>query len=428
MQDEGSGEPSSSSGLWRHRDFRRLWAGQTVSVFGSMITGTALPFTAILALDASAIEVAALAAARMVPELLAGPIAGVWVDRLRRRPVMIAADVGRAAVLLTVPLAWAFDALTIEQLYLVAILAGIGTLFFDVAYRSYLPSLVDRGQLIDGNSKLTATNAVAEFSGFSLGGWLVQIFSGPVAIAVDGVSFVASALFLRSIEHEEGEPGRTADEAGMWSEAAAGVRTVSGDPLLRSIGLATVLYSLGFGVFGATYMLFVTRGLGFETGVLGVIFGLGGISSLLGAVAAARAARTFGLGPSMVIGMVMMGASMLFIPLAGGATVVAAGMLIAQQIVGDGAFTAYDVNSVSLRQSITPDALQGRVNASMRMTEVGLTLAGTLAGGVIGEVLGLRAALTIGAVCVIAAGAWLLASPLARVRTAPLVAHEVAAG
>src|SRR5688572_13662707 len=164
-------------GLWRHPDFVRLWSAQTISVFGSLITGTAIPFTAILVLDASPREVALLAAANHVPGLIFGVAAGVWVDRLRRRPVMIAADLGRAALVTTIPLAYAFDALTIGHLYAVALSAGMLTIFFDVAYQSYLPTLVSRDELVEGNSKLAATASVSEFAGFSVSGWLVQVFS-----------------------------------------------------------------------------------------------------------------------------------------------------------------------------------------------------------------------------------------------------------
>lgn len=412
--------------LFQHPDFVRLWAGQTVSVFGSMITATALPFTAILALDASPLQVAALTGARMIPELLAGFVAGVWVDRLRRKPLMIAADLGRTAALATVPIAWAFNALYIEQLYAVAFVTGVLTMFFEVAYRSYLPAIVEREELLDGNSKLTATNAAAEFGGFSVGGWLVQIFSGPIAIGVDAVTFLVSALFLRSSKRVEAAPAEPAEEPSIRREVVEGYRAVMHQPWLRALATTTALASFGFGIFGATYILYVTRGLGFETGVLGVIFGLGGLSSLVGAVAAQRAASRFGVGPSMVLGIGMMGLSMMLIVFADGGYVVAAAViLVAQQVLGDGAYTAYDVNAVSLRQSITDDAMQGRVNAFFRITEVFLLLLGTAAGGIIGEWLGLRVALAIGAGSVIAAALSLLLSPLAHVRSAPVAVVDV---
>lgn len=407
------------AGLWRHPDFVKLWTGQTISVFGSLITGTALPFTAILALHASPLQVALLAAANHVPGLVFGLVAGVWVDRLRRRPVMIAADLGRAALLVSIPIAYAFDALRIEQLYAVALAAGVLTIFFDVAYRSYLPTLVSRDELIEGNSKLAATASVSEFAGFSVSGWLVQIFSGPFAIFVDAVSFVISAVFLRAIRTPEPAPPPPEERAGTLAEAAEGMRAVVRDPLLRSLAGATPLAAFGTGMFFATYMIFVTRGLGFHPGLLGVIFGLGGISSLFGAVLAGGAARRFGAGPAMIAGLAMMGISMLFIPIARGATIVAAGLLIAQQISGDGMFMVFEINATSLRQAIAPERMLGRVNAFNRMLDLGFTLAGILIGGVIGQTVGLRPALYIGAGSMLAGAAWLLASPARNIAMPP---------
>ncbi len=406
-------------GLWQHPDFVRLWTAQTISVFGSLITGTALPFTAILALDASPLQVAFLAASNHVPGLIFAVAAGVWVDRLPRRPVMIVADLGRAALLVSIPITYAFDALTIWQLYVVALGAGVLTIFFDVAYQSYLPSLVSREELIEGNSKLAATASVSEFAGFSVSGWLVQVFSGPVAILVDAVSFVVSAGFLRTIRAPEPPRGAVEQRQSALTEAVEGMRAVMRDPLLRSLAGVTPLASFGIGMFFATYMIFVTRGLGFNPGVLGVIFGLGGISSLFGAVLAGAFARRYGIGVSMIAGIAMMGISMLFIPIAQGATAVAAGLLIAQQISGDGMYMVFDINATSLRQAIAPEQVLGRVNAFNRMLDLGFTLIGILIGGVIGQTIGLRPALYIGAGAMIAAAAWLFLSPVRHVVAAP---------
>src|SRR2546426_9011428 len=186
----------SFDGLWQHPDFVRLWTGQTISVFGSLIGRTALPFTAILVLDARPYQIALLLAADIAPGLIVNPVAGVWVDGLRRRPILIAADVGRAVLLASIPVAYAFDSLRMEQLYVIACLTGALTMTFDVAYRSYLPSLVGREELLEGNSKLTASSAAAEVGAFGAAGWLVQLFTGPIAILVDAVSFLFSALFV----------------------------------------------------------------------------------------------------------------------------------------------------------------------------------------------------------------------------------------
>jgi predicted MFS family arabinose efflux permease len=276
-----------------------------------------------------------------------------------------------------------------------------------------------REELIEGNSKLAATSSVSEFAAFSTAGWLVQIFSGPAAILVDAVSFIISAIFVRSIRAPEPAPPPREEHAGFIAEASDGLGAVARDSVLRALGVAVPLSAFGSGMFFATYMLFVTRGLGFDPGVLGVIFGLGGISSLAGAVLAERAAVRFGAGPAMIAGLAMMGVSMLFIPLAQGATLLGAALLIAQQISGDGMFTIWDVNATSLRQAIAPERMLGRVNAFIRILELGAMLAGILLGGVIGETIGLRPALTLGACSMIAAAVWLSVSPVRRVRAAP---------
>jgi MFS family permease len=408
-----------TGGLWRHGDFVKLWSAETVSQFGTQVSLLALPLVAILVLDSSAFAVAVLGTIEFLPFILFALPAGVWVDRLRRKPILVAGDLGRAVLLASVPVAYFADALTIWQLYVVALGAGVLTIFFDVAYQSYLPSLVSRDELIEGNSKLAATASVSEFAGFSISGWLVQVFSGPFAILVDAVSFVVSAGFLRTIRAPEPPRGAVEQRGSAFSEAVDGMRVVVRDPLLRSLAGVTPLASFGIGMFFATYMIFVTRSLGFNPGVLGVIFGLGGISSLFGAVLAGTFARRYGIGVTMIAGIAMMGISMFFIPIAQGATVVAAGLLIAQQIFGDGMYMVFDINATSLRQAIAPQQVLGRITAFNRMLDLGFTLIGILIGGVIGQTVGLRTALCIGAGAMIVAAAWLFVSPVRNVVAAP---------
>ena len=302
-------------GLWRHPDFVKLWAGQTISVFGSLIGRTALHFTAILVLDARPFEIAALLAMGIVPELIFAPFVGVWVDRLRRRPIMIAADIGRAALLASIPAAYAFDALSIEQLYLVAFLTGTLSICFEVAYQSYLPSLVQREELLEGNSKLKATDSVAEVGAFGAAGWLVQLFTGPVAILIDAVSFLFSAFFIGRIKRLEPLPPKE-ERTGMLREAKEGIQTILGNRFLRATIVSECLNHFAFGMFGAAFGLYVIRVLDFQPGVLGMIYAVGGISSLVGAVFAARAAARLGIGPAMVTGLAVIGVSMLLVPLA----------------------------------------------------------------------------------------------------------------
>jgi MFS family permease len=410
-------------GLWRHPDFVRLWAGQTISVFGSLIGRTALQFTAILVLDASPFEVATLLAMGIVPELIVAPVVGVWVDRLRRRPIMIAADIGRAGLLATIPAMYAFDALTMEQLYVVAFLTGVLSMWFGVAYQTYLPSLVKRQELLEGNSKLTATDSVAEVGAFGAAGWLVQLFSGPVAILIDSVSFLFSAFFIGRITKAESAPTPKEDRIGIVLEAREGIRAILDNRFLRATIVSECLNHLAFGMFGAVFGLYVIRVLDFEPGVLGMIYAVGGLSSLIGAIFAARAASRLGIGPAMVGGLAFIGASMLLVPLAPEAAILAAVFLVAQQL-GDGGFIVYSVNEVSLRQMITPERLLGRVNSAFELCAHGVLLLGILAGGALGETLGLRGTLAIASGAMLLAAIWLAVSPVRVLRVAqaaPLV-------
>ena len=415
------------TGLWRNPDFVKLWAGETVSVFGSLIGGTALQFTAILVLDATPFQIALLAAASLAPGLLFGLAAGVWVDRLRRRPILIAADVGRALLLVSIPLTYALDSLRIEQLYAVAFLAQTLTTFFDVAYLSYLPSLVRREELVEGNSKLTASASVAEVGGFGLAGWLVQVFTAPVAILIDAFSFLFSALFVGSIRAPEPGPAVPEGRRSMAREIGEGLSTVLANPILRAIAGSTLITEMSFRIFGTLIILYGSRELGFSPGALGMIFAVGGISSLVGALVAKRSAQRLGLGRAMVLGVLLMGVSMLFVPLARGPMVVAGALLVAQQLLGDGAFTVYEVTQVSLRQAITSDRLLGRVNAGLRFSGLVAMLIGALMAGLLGEALGLRPTLFVGAGGLFLAALWLVLSQVGVLKESPTPVAETSA-
>lgn len=407
------------TGLWRHPEFLKLWAGQTVSAFGTLVSGVALPLTAVLVLEASAFEMGLLKAAALVPGFLVGLLAGVWVDRLLRRPIMIGADLGRAALFGSVPVAAALGLLRIEQLYLVAFLAGVLTVFFDVAYQAFLPSLVRREDLVEGNSKLNASASVAEVAGFGLGGAMVQVLTAPIAVLADAISFLISALSLGLIRTPEPPPERVAGRPSAAREIGEGLRLVWDDPYLRPIAGAAVTHSFFQYLLGAGYILYVTRELEIEPLVQGLLYAIGGASSFFGAVIAGRVAERWGLGRTLFIGLLVSGVGNLFVPLASGSGLVVLTFLILAQIVGDGAETAYTVNQVSLRQAITPDRLQGRMNASIRFVGWGAMLVGTLLGGVLGEVIGLRSTLFIGAGGTLLTALWVLLSPLRTLHAAP---------
>jgi MFS family permease len=392
----------------------RLWGGQTISEFGSLVGGAALQFTAVLVLDAKPLQMAVLAAATLIPGFLFGLVAGVWVDRLRRRPLLIAADIGRALALVSIPLAWAFDSLHIEHLYVVAFLTGTFTFLFDVAHRSYLPTLIQRDDLIEANSKLTASSAATEVGGFGIAGWLVQLTSGPLTILIDAVSFVGSALFIGRIKTPEPAPTPPNERQRILREIVDGLQVVVRSPLLRATAISSITLDFSMRIYGTVVLLYLVNDLDFQPGVLGMIFAVGGVSSLAGSIIAARTGRTLGLGRVMVLGLVVFGLSQLLIPIAQGPMAVVAIFLIVQQL-GDGAYVVREISEMSLRQAITPEPFLGRMNASFQFGGIAAMLAGTLVGGVLGEVIGLRWTLAVGAGGTFVAAFWLLVSQVRNV-------------
>jgi MFS family permease len=409
--------PLRFTGLWRHPDFMKLWAGQTVSEFGTMVSLLALPFTAVIFLEASPFEMGLLRASALIPGFLLALLAGVWVDRLRRRPLMIWADLGRAALLVTIPAAAAVGLLRIEQLYVVALLAGTLTVLFEIASHSFLPSIVRRETLVEANSKLQASASVAEVAGFGLAGVLVQALTAPVAIVIDAVSFLASALSVGLIRKAEPEPQVPKSGPSVVREVGEGLRLVIGNPFLAPIAGAAATLGLAQAIVGAVSLIFVTRELQLAPTLQGLIYAIGGISSFVGAVLAGRAARRWGTGPTLLGALVLAGLGTLCLPLAEGPLFLVLVLLIAQQLLGDGAVTAYQINVVSLRQAITPDRLLGRIGATFRFIDGASMLFGSLVGGLLGELVGLRATLFVAGTTGAAAALWILLSPAGKVRS-----------
>jgi MFS family permease len=402
------------TGLWKNPDFLRLWSGQTISALGTMIGGTAMSFTAILFLEATPFQMGVLNVMQILPALLVGLFAGAWVDRVRRRPLLIGADLGRAFVLASVPLAALLGVLRIEQIYLVALLVGVLSILFDVAYQSYLPALVGKDDLVEGNSKLTASGAVAEFAGFSVGGWLVQALTAPLAVLIDAFSFIVSAAAIGSIRAREAEVP-VDEHPNMRREIVEGLKTVWHASLLRASALAVLMQGLTDGIYGSLVVLYMSRDLGFSPGVLSMTWAVGGISAFIGASLAPRVSRRLGSGLAMGLGLVASGISAVLIPLATGSALPALLLLIGAQF-GDGFFVIYDINQVSLRQGIASERVLGRVNATMRFLGLGASLVGAVIGGLLGELLGVRWTLFIGAGATFLAGLVVLGSPLRKYR------------
>jgi MFS family permease len=375
-----------------------------------MIGATAMTFTAILYLHATPGQMGVLNSARVVPSLLVSLLVGAWVDRVRRRSLMIWADLGRALLLSSIPLVALIGALTFEQMFIVTLAVSILTVIFDVAYQSYLPTLIGKQYLQEGNSKLSASAAVAEFSGFSIAGWLVQALTAPIAILVDAGSFLVSAQTIWLIRASEPVilPQERRD---LRREIGEGLRFLWSVPGLRASAMATTIHGLGSGVFGALVVLYMSRELGFSPGVLGIIWAVGGASSFFGAALVPRINRRLGLGPAMIVGLGVFGVSQLLIPLASGATLVSALFLVAQQL-GDGFYVVYGINQVSLRQEIAPEHILGRVIAPIQFLYLGSTLVGSIGGGWMAEMLGVRLVLVSGGCASLVAALTLGLSPL----------------
>lgn len=410
-------------GLWRHGDFLKLWAGQTISQVGSLVGGFALSLVAIVTLEATPGQVAIINACRLLPGLLFGLFAGVGVDRLPRRPLLIVADLGRAVVLASVPLAAVLGRLTIGHLYAVTLLVSVLTLGFDVAYRAYLPSLLRPEELMEGNSKLQATSAIAEASGFGLAGLLVQALTAPVAVLVDAVSFLASVLSLALIRTRE-SAAVPDPERGVWRELRQGLHVVGSSPILRALMGATGTFHASQAIIGVVIMLYFIRGLHLQAALMGPLFALGGISSFGGAVLAERLTRRWGIGRTLAGALVVSGAAVLFIPLAGGPLPLVVALLAAQQLCGDGAWTLYEIDEVSLLQTSVPERQLGRVNATACCVQWGSQLAGLALGGLLGGMIGLRATLVVGALGIMAAALWLGRSPAWALREPRVEAAE----
>jgi MFS family permease len=399
-------------GLWRHPGFAKLWAAQTISGFGDQITVLALPLLAATTLGAGAGQMGVLRAAETGPILIVGLFAGVWIDRLRRRPILIAADFIRAVLLLAIPLASWLDLLQIELLYVVAILVGTGTVFYDVARQSYVTSVVRRDQLVDANSKLMVSDSASEVIGPGIAGVLVQIVGAPATILLDAVSFALSGGLIGRIRTPEAVPLARRAGSNIWREMREGLHYLVRDPILRTLVGATGSGNIFENARYAVLVLFMSDELSMSPAAIGIVFAAGSIGYFLGAFLPAWTARRLGLGRAITGSMVVLWISEWFFPLAAISERAAVPLLIGGLFLGGLAGPSYDVNQVSLRQAITPDAILGRVNASARVIVRGAVPIGALLGGLIGELFGLRAVMLFGAFGGLSSLLWLWRSPV----------------
>ncbi len=413
-----------TGGLWNHPDFVKLWAGQSISELGSQVSQLAIPWLAAVGLHASPIAFSLLGVLGFMPFILFALPAGVWVDRLSRRRILIVGDSARAVLLTLIPILWALGVLQIWHLLVLSFVIGVFTVFFDVAYQSYLPALIEREHLIDGNSKLQLTVSIAQIGGPSLSGGLIAAITAPYAILADAASFVISSVFMIRMKHRENLPRQDAAQPRpqMWPQVKEGLAWVVGNPNLRAVagctGTSNFCSSLTFSIV----VLYMVRVLHFSSIEAGVVFAVGSAGSIVGALLANRIGKRFGVGNAIVALAVVFSVAGVAYPLAPKSFPLPV-LMVGQMLFGFSA-VAYNILQVSYRQAITPERLQGRMNAAMRWIVWGTIPLGTLAGGVIAQLTTLHTALWVGALLGVPTFLWVLFSPLRSIREMPAPVEE----
>ena len=395
---------SPSKTLWRDHDFVRLWLAQSISAFGARITREGLPILAITSLAAPPGALGILAAVGGGAALVVGLTSGGFIDRSARRPILIGADLLRAVVLASLPLAAVFGVVTLPHLLAVAMLVSGASVAFDIASHAYLPALIGKPQLVEGNAKLAATDAVAEVGGPALAGVLFQWLTAPVAVIVNAGTYLASAAFLASLRSAETRP--EPEPRGSWTQdLTQGFRLAWAEKRVRSLLLMSLAQGLFGGVFAALYILFALRTLGLPTSLLGLAIAAGGVGALLGAGLGPWLARRLGIGPAIIATIFCGAISAIAISLAPTERTGALTVLVLTQVTGDAFGVAAGVLMASLRQSLLPQSVLGRVGGAFHATAGAAAILGALGGGVLGGLIGPRLALAT-------AGAGLLVIPL----------------
>ena len=404
-----------SGRLWRHMNFLKLWSAETISAFGDAISDVALPLVAIITLGAGAREMGILKALDNAPILLFGLFIGVWMDRVRRQPLMIATQVSRGILLVTIPVATAAGVLRIELLYLISFLSGMLSAIFILATTTFLPSIVPRENLVEANSKLSVSRSATRIVGPGLAGLLVERITAPFTIALNVLSCLISAACLVFVRSAESIQIRNRPTQGIWHEISEGLRTIFVHPILSPMIIGTTIGSFGGAIHGTVYILYLNRELMINPTWFGIILASAGAASLLGAAVANLGAQRYGPGPMLIASTLVMGIGMGIVPLAaeGGRFTIL--MLIIAQAFQSIGFAVYSINQISLRQAITPSELLGRVNASRRVLVFGVIPFGAMISGALGETIGLQLTLVIGAVVAFFSFVFHLTSPLRHV-------------
>lgn len=400
-------------------DFLKLWGSETVSMFGTAITTLALPLTAITLLDATPAQMGVLGAAQFLPFLLLSLPLGVWVDRRARRPLMILANVGRAALLAMIPLAAAAGWLRMDTLYPVALIAGTLDVLFHLSYSAYLPGLVGTARLVQGNSSLQASASVAEIAGPGLAGVLIGWLGAPGALLLDAGSYVLSALGISSIRHRELPPARAERPVHLLTEVREGLGLVFRHPMLRAMVIEAAIFNGAMQALGTLFVLYATRDLHLSPAQIGLIFGAGGVGALLGSVFAGPLARRVGFGRALVMAAALACVAPLLVPAIHGTPAITVPLLMLAYALEGVGVAASSIHHLSLRQALTPPELLGRMSASYRTVTYGVLPLGALLFGVLGQHVGLNAALWVGTAVTATGWLWVRFSPVWTLRQLP---------
>jgi predicted MFS family arabinose efflux permease len=413
--------PSIPRLLGSNRSFRDFWTGQTISLFGDEITLLALPLLAILELDAGPAQVGLLSAAALAPNLLFSIHLGAWADRRdRRRSLMVVADLGRAALLLTIPLAALLGVLTFAQLYVIAFASGSLTVLFAVAYNVVFVSLVERDEYVQASSLLNGSRALAITSGAGIGGALVQVLTAPFALLADSFSYLASAFFVGRAKAEEAPPDHDQEHGGL----SAGARYIARTPLIRASLLAAATLNLFNLAFYGIFVLYVTQELDVSPGALGVVMAIGGVGSMVGILITGRLSRRIGLGRALVLGFVLTPAPLLLVPAAAGTPGLVLPLLMVAEFFNGVGLMVLDVGLGALYAAAVPDPLRARVSGAFLLVNYGVRPIGALGGGLLAATIGLQTTMWVTAIGALFGVLWLLPSPMSQLRELPETALD----
>lgn len=406
-------------GVLRNPDFVRLWVGETVSLIGTQVTQLALPLVAIITLSATVFEVGILNATRYAPVAVVSLFVGVWLDHRRRRPVLIATNLIRAVLTAVIPLAFVLGQLSMGLLYLVCALLGALTVVFDIGVLSYVPSLVDRRHLAEANGKIQVSYSLATAAGPGLGGLLVGLFTAPYVLLLDAGGFLFSAAMMRLIARPEQAPAAPTERTSVWASIGEGWRAVFGSRLLRSLLNQSAAFNLFLNALLTVFVVYAIRNLGLSPAQLGFVIAAGAVGAIVGAYFANRITAGLGLGRTMLACVLGNCLAPLLLLVPSDASIASLAVLVVSQAVSGVGLVVYNVNTVTLRQVVTPNRLLARMNASYRLILFGTVPLGALLGGALGQAYGLRTAMVIATLLMTTPLAWIVFGPVFRLQEMP---------